>query len=622
MDAVFLRNLATSGAAWIDTPATSLLAVAPRETLAAHHLGEVMETLRTAEQAAQAGHTVIGYIAYEAGPAFEPACQIQACPQIPYAWFNVYSQAVSRPRRELADLFSGQSPELNFSSRSVEELQFREALQQIHAYIYDGDVYQVNYTFRESYRLDGSPYDLFRTLRLSHPVPYSAYMNAGPFQLVSLSPELFLRRQGNLLETKPMKGTAARRPGWADDEATRCALGQDEKNRAENVMIVDLMRNDLGRVCRTGSIRVPRLFEVARYDTVHQMTSTVTGELENGVNLLDILRATFPPGSVTGAPKIRATQIIAELETTPREIYTGIIGMIMPGGREFSFSVAIRTLLCDSNNQAQLGIGSGIVADSQPGLEWSECLAKRQFLNTRRIDFSLLETIRWEKGGGFLWLINHLRRLRNSAQYFGIDFDLAAIMQTLRQKLKNQTPGVYRVRLLLSRTGKVEVKAMSLAESWPVTGVSVFLCPAPVDKESRWLWHKTTQRKIYDDALKQAQARDCQEALLVNKEGCLTEGSYTSVFLFKANTWRYPADECGLLPGIWRARTRCFLNAQSAQLTPIDLQQADLVLIGNSLRGGTWVRRMVMPDGGVFKWEAPSFQDLGQRAPRGIVSPF
>jgi para-aminobenzoate synthetase/4-amino-4-deoxychorismate lyase len=481
----------------------------------------------------------------------------------------------------------------------VSHQEFREAIQRIRGHIHDGDVYQINYTFRETHLLPGDPFDHFLRISTGHPVPYAAWVNFGDLQVVSLSPELFLSRSGRLIETRPMKGTAKRGLGWEEDEKARLDLGNDPKNRAENVMIVDLMRNDLGRVCRTGSVEVPSLFDVTRYGTVHQMTSTVTGELRDGIGLVDILRATFPPGSVTGAPKVRATRIIAELETTPRDVYCGLVGVVFPGG-DFSFNVAIRTLVCrkkNGSNEARLGLGSGIVMDSDTESEWEECRTKGEFLLSKPVDFRLIETIRLKAPKGYVWLLDHLRRLKHSAEYFGFAYDFGRVFVSLRGELESAPPGDYRARLLLDRQGRITLERRILEQTWPTDGVRVRVSPEPVDERSVWPRHKTTRRDLYDEAGKSLPGSGFDEVVFLNQAGQLAEGSFTSILIRLGGRWFYPPEECGRLPGIWLARTAKRLHVSPRVLTLHDLEEAEAVLIGNSLRMEAPVREIVFPDG-------------------------
>lgn len=597
-----LADLDQPGGAWLELgDGTCLLARRPREVVPAAALDAVIPALRRVEAAAQAGYTAIGYLAYEAAPAFDPALAVVAPPRGSIlAWFALYEpgDAVRWPMP--ASTPAPEDGEATLLGRSLTRADFDRALTAIRAALRAGDVYQVNFTFRQYYTLGGlSPLALFRRLRDAHPVPYAAWLRGEREQLVSLSPELFLRRCGDMVETRPMKGTAARRPGWAEDEAARRALALDAKNRAENVMIVDLMRNDLGRVCVPGGVAVPRLFEVARYASVHQMTSTVVGRLRGGVGLVELLAATFPPGSVTGAPKVRATQMIAALETTPRGVYCGALGVVFPGG-DLLLNVAIRTLVCRARGatfDAVLGVGSGIVYDADPAREWDECAAKGRFVAARRCPFDLLETLRHDPADGFAWLVDHLRRLRASARYFGRRWDAGAVIAALRAARRQLPPAAARVQLLLDETGAPRAEYAGAPRDWPAGGARAYLAPDPVQADDVYMHHKTTRRDVYDAALRAAAAAGCDEALLRNERGELTEGCVSSVFVLRDDGWVTPAAACGVLPGVWRQRVLRALSAREDRIAVAELAQARAVVVGNSVRGGCVVRALVHPNG-------------------------
>jgi para-aminobenzoate synthetase/4-amino-4-deoxychorismate lyase len=411
-----------------------------------------------------------------------------------------------------------------------------------------------------------------------------------------------------------MKGTAARRPSWVDDEAAWRALGLSEKERAENIMITDLVRNDLGRLCAAGTVEAPVLCEVARHPTVHQMTSLVRGILRPGRSLYEIFAATFPPGSVTGAPKVRAMQIIKELEAEPRGVYCGTVGVFFPHG-DFELNVGIRTVEIRNKEQGAriksipslfvpsslfpvssvLGLGSGIVADSDAGAEWREVWLKSRFLTVAALpEFDLLETLRWTDQDGFVNLRCHLRRMRCSATYFGWRFPLVKIIAELRTLAsgyfsapKSIETGERRVRILLTKTGDVRVETQPFGP-WPERAVKIFVYEDErVDAEDILLYHKTTARGIYERALAAARAAGCDEAVLVNSRGEITEGTISSVFVKRGGEWWTPALACGLLPGIYRELELAAGRCREAVLSVEDLREAEEVVVGNSGRGGS-----------------------------------
>ncbi len=455
---------------------------------------------------------------------------------------------------------------------SVDRAAFDEAIARIHDAIRRGETYQVNYTYRLDGRMHGNPAALYRRLRAAQPVPYGAFIalpaQAGqPRHVLSCSPELFLRHAHGLLTARPMKGTAARTGDPAHDAATARWLAGDAKNRAENVMIVDLLRNDLGRIARTGSVKVPALFSVEPHGAVLQMTSTVQAEVAPGVGFADLLRATFPCGSITGAPKHHTMSLIAQLETTPRGLYTGAIGWIdaptagAASGTacgDFCLSVAIRTVVLggvevDGLRPARLGVGAGIVIDSQPEAEFEECRLKARFLTALDPGFELFETLLASAGEGLRHLSRHLHRLAGSAQALGFAFDAAQAGQRLLehvQTLPVDTP--HRVRLTLAHDGGLTITSAGLAPL-PQHPVRLIFAPHPVARPALLARHKTTLRQDYDAGVRAAEAGGAFDSLFFTPDGRLTEGGRSNVFVKLGGRWWTPPVSDGVLPGVMRA---------------------------------------------------------------------
>lgn len=585
-------------AAWVELPVGAGYPAAhmrfdrPELVWQANETAEVRVALERVEAMQRAGRFVVGFIAYEAAPAFDPAFRVVARSRLPLCRFAAFDPAnVSMPSHLTApETVCGVSEPAVAISRDA----YRNAVRRVLVHIRAGDIYQANYTVRARAAFVGLPFDLFRTLQAAAPVPHAAYLDGGDFHVVSLSPELFLRRRGGMIESRPMKGTAPRGPSWAADEAARLILAADEKNQAENVMIVDLMRNDLGRVCRPGTVTVPELFTVTRYTTVHQMTSLVRGQLRDGISLWEIFAATFPPGSVTGAPKIRACEIIAELEAEPRGIYCGTIGVFLPGG-DFLCSVAIRTLLAeqaaDDSFIAQMGIGSGIVADSDPAVEWAETLLKGEFVRRRPQPFALYETLRYEPGRGYLDLAAHLRRLRQSCVYFCRPFPLANILRELRAHRATLQGRTARLRLDVAGD-RVTLKSSAENLAWP-SDLVLMIADERLDPADFRLYHKTTLRPEKYAALQQAEALGAAECLFLNTRGELTEGALSNLFAHVYGEWLTPAVQCGLLPGVWREKQLRNGRCREAILTLDDLRNAAEIRIGNAVRGEQAVTRIV-----------------------------
>jgi para-aminobenzoate synthetase/4-amino-4-deoxychorismate lyase len=538
------------------------------EAVEAHRLDEVAPALSRLH-----GGDWAGFIGYEAGHALEPrlAGRPQRPPPQPLLWFGRFARA--EPVDAAGLLASLGRACLGPLQPAITPAAHAAAVAKVQALIAAGDIYQANLTFPAAVAFTGHPLALYARLRAGSRAPYGAVVHGGGRWLLSLSPELFFRMDGDQLMAKPMKGTARRGADASEDAALAAALQADPKNRAENLMIVDLLRNDLSRVAH--NVQVPALFEVEPYPTILQMTSTITATANPGITAADVLARLFPCGSVTGAPKIRAMQIIADTEAAPRAAYTGSIGAIREDGSA-AFNVAIRTLaIAEGANTATLGLGSGIVADSEPTAEWQECLAKAAFLQ-RGDPPDLIETMR-VIDGMLPDLDAHLARMAASAAFLGLTFNAAAAR--IMAIAAAQTTTQARLRLLASPAG-----ALAVQVSPPPPPLSlplrVAIVPLPVALIDWRLRHKTSDRGFYDDARR---ASNAAEVVFETPEGGLTEGSFTSLFVPKDGTLLTPPASLGLLPGILRARLLAQGKARQAPLTRADLAQG--FFLGNALRG-------------------------------------
>ncbi|MFN3988006.1 MAG: chorismate-binding protein [Rhodocyclaceae bacterium] len=502
---------------------------------------------------------------------------------------------------------------------SVDRAAFVDAIARIHAAIGEGETYQVNYTYRLDFRSFGAPASLYRRLRARQPVAFGAYIamppgTPGPDCVLSCSPELFLRNRGGALSARPMKGTAPRaREAEGDSEIARM-LSEDTKNRAENLMIVDLLRNDLGRIAQTGSVRVPALFSVEAYSTVFQMTSSIEANLPAHTGFADLLRALFPCGSITGAPKHRTMQLIAELENTPRGLYTGSIGWIDAPSRpeqacgDFCLSVTIRTLTLQavpgetdctgagSNDTAsptprrytgRMGVGAGIVIDSRADEEYEECALKARFLTGLDPGFSLFESMYATREAGIRHLARHLARIATSAGELGFVFRRDTVAAALAEQAAALPPGrPSRIRLTLHKDGRFEIVVAPL-EALPEGPVGLLLADEPMDDNHGLLRHKTTLRGRYDAAIRHAQSRGAFDALFVNRAGLLTEGGRSNLFLLLDGRWYTPPLAGDVLPGTMRSALMDdpAWAVQEAPLTLDDLRRAERIVVTNALRG-------------------------------------
>ncbi len=497
---------------------------------------------------------------------------------------------------------------------SVDRSAFHRAIGRIHAAIGEGETYQVNYTYRLDFGTFGTPASLYRRLRARQPVAFGAFIalppgDPGPTHVLSCSPELFLRNVGGKLLARPMKGTASRaRMAEGDSEIARM-LSEDTKNRAENLMIVDLLRNDLGRIARTGSVRVPQLFSIEPYQTLFQMTSSIEAELPEATGFAQLLRALFPCGSITGAPKHRTMQIIAELESTPRGLYTGSIGWIDAPGADrpdaacgdFCLSVAIRTLTLggaagpDGLRPGRMGVGAGIVIDSRAGEEYEECLLKARFLTGLDPGFELFETMFATRDDGVRNLDRHLARLAASAEELDFDCDGTQIARALAAQCLQLPPGAAsRVRLALHKDGRFDIVVAPL-DPLGERPAAVLLARDPVDGEDPFLRHKTTLRRRYDLAVAEATRRGAFDLLFFNRDGLLTEGGRSNVFVLLHGRWLTPPVSAGALPGVMRSVLLADpgWSAREASIRREDLARAERIVVCNALRGALDARLVV-----------------------------
>ncbi len=542
----------------------------------AHDLADVRAVITAAEAAAAGGATVVGYIAYDAAPAFDSALASREL-DLPLAWFGVCGETA--PIERSAASLSPLVPAISAST-------YRRHMADIHQRIKDGETYQVNYSFGMHGTLTGSPMALFQDLCPTTQLGYFACIETEDWSLISLSPELFFKREGTTLTCRPMKGTRPRGLSTSQDDALAHELASSEKDRAENVMIVDLLRNDLGRIADFGSVEPTALFEVERHPTVLQMTSTVSAKISEATTLWDCLQALFPCGSVTGTPKVQTMGLIDQLEEAPRGAYCGAIGCLLPDGRSL-FNVAIRTLQVAADGRAHYRVGSGVIADSATQLEYAECLLKAQIMQRPQPRFSLLETMISLPGEGIWLLDRHLARLADSASYFGFALDLPALRERLRHR-QDQEPT--RLRLTCDPQGRVELTASAVStprsqtlhcltgEPWRLKVV-----PDSVHSQDLFLRHKTTHRLAYDTARQSAPAAD--DVILVNERGECTETSIGNLAVLLRGQWLTPPIDCGLLAGTLRSELLASGELVEAPITPQDLPRSDALAILNSVRG-------------------------------------
>ena len=586
---VLLDDARESGAA------DALLYENPREIFVANRPGEVEAVLAAAEAGRAGGGELAGFIAYEAGLALEERLAALAEAKTggagPLVWLGLFDAPARIPAAEVPEWLAGRAQGPGSVGPLEPQLSpggYEQAFARLQEAIRAGDIYQANLTFPLAGNFTGDPWGLYAALRPAAQAGYGGMIFDGSHWLLSLSPELFVSLKGREAKAKPMKGTRPRSAEPAQDRALADELASSAKDKAENLMIVDLMRNDLSRVAEAGSVRVDDPFAIESYPTVHQMVSVVRAELRDGLGAIDLVRALFPCGSITGAPKIRAMELIDSVEREPRGPYCGAIGRIGADG-DAAFNVAIRTLrlteIENARGKAVLGVGGAIVADSEPRTEWREALLKGAFASKsspdhRAAQFDLIETMRFTPEDGIPLLESHLGRMKDSAAELGFSFD--------RHEARNQLhalcfvlekPG--RIRLLAARSGAIALEVQDLPEPWAEPAGCIIL-RLPVDPGDWRLRHKTTDRGFYKDAQAIALRNGAAEALFVREDGLLTEGCVTSIFVERDGVLLTPPASLGLLPGVFRQSLLDQGKAREAELTIADLE--DGFFLGNALR--------------------------------------
>jgi len=569
----------------------------PRAIIETWEPGEVPGALAQVDEALREGLTVAGFVAFEAGRAFGLSHH-EPWSRTPLVWMACYepNNVRSLEPDELPASADFPVPDVTVAL-NISRQDYCAAIAAIKEYIAAGDTYQVNYTCHARFEMLGDPARYFLAMLGSHPVPYAAWLNLGDAQVLSLSPELLLRKRGRLIATKPMKGTRPRGRTLQEDADLARDLVTSVKDRAENLMIVDMMRNDLGRFCELGSVRTPVLFEAEKYGTVWQMTSTVVGTVPQGSGVADVFAATFPGASVTGAPKKRTLEIIRELEPEPRGVYCGAIGLFMPGG-DFTCNLPIRTLV-HRDSQYDLGIGAGIVWDSDEQAEYDETLLKSTFAFRIQPAMELFETLLLNRDREYAHLQNHIARLLASADYWDFAADEQAIRDLLAQVAAEAPDAPVVVRLSLNRAGRLTVSTRPAPD--PPTGpATVRLSTKRVDSGDRLLYHKTNRRDLYDRERQAATDDGLFEVIFANERDCLTEGAITNIFLRIDGHWVTPPITEGLLPGIWR---QAFIDRTGSRQEPLPIEalsRAEEVLIGNSVRGSVKVGRVLYGEQALF----------------------
>jgi len=516
-----------------------------------------------------------GFITYDAAPAFDDALVVHAADRLPLVHFGLYE---SPNILTLPEISSNETAKLNWKS-AVEFHQYEDAIQKIKHRIAAGDTYQVNYTIRLNSTFSGNARDLFFELVQGQEAEYAGFVDMETEAICSISPELFFTFDNGILVSKPMKGTIPRGMTLNEDLRLKEVLSTSEKDRAENVMIVDMIRNDMGRIADFGSVEVTSLYDVEKYPYVMQMTSTVKSRTQ--YSLSEVFKALFPCASITGAPKVRTMEIIKNLEETPRGIYTGSIGFITPEKRA-QFNVAIRTVTVDKTHQtAQYGVGGGIVWDSKVTDEYDECRTKSEVLYRKQTLFELFESIRWEKSAGFYLLAEHLERLTESAAYFDFPFNRNLALEKLENSIRNYPDQGAKVRFVLQKNGEMGALASSL-RGVKSDNLNITLAESPVNSKNRFLYHKTSCRQVYETA--QQAYPQADEVILWNERNEITESCRANVVVEIEGKRFTPPVQCGLLAGTYRRFLLETGEIEERVITVDDLKIAKNIYLINSVR--------------------------------------
>jgi len=533
------------------------------------------------------GYYIAGFISYEAGYAFEEVLKDnKKKASFPLLWFGAYKRPVIFRHTEKLDILNKGSANYSVSNlrSNISRNEYIRNVRRIRDFIKKGDTYQVNYTFKYKFDFNGSLHGFYNCLKGNQSVSYSSLIKTPEFSIVSLSPELFFRKKGDILEVRPMKGTIDRGRMVEEDVRNANILKNSIKNRSENVMIVDLLRNDLGRIAETGTVKTEKLFKVEKYETLLQMISIVRAKLKKETSLYGLFKAIFPSGSVTGAPKIRTMDIINSIEKESRHIYTGGIGFFSPQG-EAVFNVAIRTVLINNKTKkAEMGVGSGIVYDSDPANEFEECRLKANFITVNKKDFQLIETMLWQPRKGYFLLRSHLDRLLSSAEYFNFRCNKEYIIKNLKGlETRLDKNNYYRIRLLLDRYGKIKLSHNKITER--LGPKKVRFSDKKVCSKDVSLFHKTTNRNLYDKEYKRWNKKGYFDVIFLNEKNQVTEGAISNIIIKKGKVYFTPPVECGLLNGVYRRYL--FKNGFPVKekiLYKKDIEDADEVYMANSVR--------------------------------------
>lgn len=594
------KVLANSFSSFFYTPAIyenskSYFFSKPTEILTVYGLNDLEPMLKRADK--NLSKKKIGYavLNYEFGYLLEKRLNKFLSDEKPLAYFVFFDEKKCKE-------INSSSIKLNFENDfevsdfhlNTSKNEYKKAIRKIRKYIADGETYQINYTVKGKFNFRGDVVSFFSNLVFNQSAKYIALINLGDEILLSISPELFFHTNLKTIITKPMKGTISRGINYQDDLMKKHELENSIKNQAENVMIVDLLRNDLGRVCKFDSVHTSKLFEIEKYESLYQMISTIKGRLNKSVKFSDIIKNIFPCGSITGAPKIRTMEIINEIEKEEREVYTGAIGLFLPN--DLIFNVAIRTIQLDSKlRKGKIGLGSGIVWDSKPEKEYDEVLLKSNFLTKPEPYFEIFETARVEKGN-VTFLNEHILRMKQAADYFLFAFDDLKVKKKIFSELKKfDREKIYRLKIILTKTGSVNIQAEEFIQN--NSRVRIILSENRINSRNKFQYFKTSNRKLYDSEFKHYKSKGYFDVIYLNENDDIAEGSITNIFVKKGDVITTPSLQCGILSGIYRKYyIRTHPEIKEKRISLDELITADEIILTNSLRGAVKVNELYITE--------------------------
>lgn len=574
----------------------NLLFTDPQHEIIATTQDELTEALEKLESCRKKGLFLCGYLSYEAGYSFLDKNIKNKHPDQPLLYFIAFKKMDHLSREEINTVFSSKElyPEsqlcLHDLALNVTKEHYLKSIDTIKKYIEAGDTYQINYTIKYKFILQGNAASLYQALRQTQPVEFGALLNFPKAKVVSLSPELFIKKKSDIITSKPMKGTAKRGADKKEDDKIIEFLKNDPKTLSENVMIVDLIRNDFGRICEIGSVHVNNLFQVQTFKTIHQVISTVKGTLKKKLDFKQILHALFPCGSITGAPKIRTMEIINELETEPRGIYTGAIGYLLPDN-DFYFNVPIRTIAIGKDNHCEMGIGSGIIYESDGNDEFAECLLKADFLTSLNQSFYLIESFKYNADKQvFYHLKEHLYRLQQSSRCFGFKFSKNKIEKELAAIKKSLNAGEYKIRLSAFHNGKIDVSHSEILKDNNDSPKTITISTDKIDSSSVFQYHKTSRRELYNQGFKSASQSGFYDVVFLNERNQVAEASRHNIFIRKGDKYFTPPLSAGILNGVYRQQFMLQHDVEEVALTHEELIDCDEIILTNSVRGAVTVK--------------------------------